>query len=207
MNRKQYRKGGTRPGELPEKEYWKRVEKAFSPYWGAYPDLGRLEYETCKENFIKMRNVEGFPPPEIFYGIVSYLQKNIWPYIVPSNPHYVPRLSKFIDESEWKNVGRKKLAEIERDREFYKKELERRLKEFDGEPDMPPPQQSKNEEKPQQERLPISDEIPSVKEIRSMPLKEQTALSEKYGYGFPIGDFIDAVEQRDQLRNQTRRNV
>jgi len=131
--KKGVREGRTRPiGWKSPKDYWNDLENDFLRYWVAYPSQGRLEFETSKKIFQKIRNAKDFPPPEIFLGVVRYLQENIWPSIVPSNPDYVPKLSKILKEAEWRHIGHQNMVEILRKREFYKGELARRLNEFKG---------------------------------------------------------------------------
>jgi len=111
--RKRWRKGGMRLNRLlSHKEHGKQVEIDFFMYWVSYPYPGRLDYKTCKQIYKKIQNADDFPTPDIFLGIVRYLQENKWPQQVPGNPDYVPELSKFLSEAEWKSIGDEKMAEI-----------------------------------------------------------------------------------------------
>jgi len=207
MNGKQNMEGGTRPsglkefnGELdmPPPQQSKNEEKPQQehlPISDKVPtaeEIMRMPLE--KQIELASEHNYGFPMADFIDA-------------VKQRDRLRNQIRRFLYEAEWRQIGHPNIVDILRNIEFYKKELERLLKEFNGELDMPPPQQSKNEEKPQQEHLPISDKVPPVEEIMRMPLEKQIELASEHNYGFPMGDFIDAVKQRDRLRNQTWRNV
>ncbi|GBU23852.1 hypothetical protein R83H12_00471 [Fibrobacteria bacterium R8-3-H12] len=195
--------GGSRPSWLPPEEYWCKIEEEFSFYWAPYPPIGRLDYETCKNIYRKIRDACDFPAPDIFLGVVLHFQ-NIWTNLVPNNPDYAPRFSKFLKEAEWRKISKAVILKIAGNREFYNKKMLELVGKYNGETNMPPQQNKQEPQKQAQEQPPpIPDDVPPAEEIMRMPIHEQMQLASDCGYGMPVSIFIDAVRLRDQSRNKT----
>jgi len=110
---------------LPLKEYWKKLEAELLYYWIPYPARGRTGWETCKMVFHKMRRTKTLPDAANFYGIVRYYVNNIW-------DEFVPNISKFFNEADWRHMSAKVVSEIKRDKEHNQREVERLVNEFKG---------------------------------------------------------------------------
>ncbi|GBU25402.1 hypothetical protein R83H12_02375 [Fibrobacteria bacterium R8-3-H12] len=90
---------------------------------------------------------------------------------------------------------------IAQNREINRREVERLVREWNGETNMPPQQEPQKQS--QEQPPPIPDDVPPAEEIMRMPIHEQMQLASDCGYGMPVSIFIDAVRLRDQSRNKT----
>jgi len=178
---------------LPPDVWEENREEEFRVYWIIYPKEGRIESETCKQIFKKMRETKNFPIPSDFYGIVRYYMNNIWNNVIP-------KLSEFLNEADWKNMNKEDKLKIARNRENNNREVERLVNEYNGidEVQTNMPQLNYHEQQNEPEPPPISDKVPTAEEIESMPIKRQTELAVENGYGLPVSIFIDAVRCRDK---------
>ncbi|MDR2582007.1 MAG: hypothetical protein LBC75_00825 [Fibromonadaceae bacterium] len=178
---------------LPPDVWEENREEEFRVYWIIYPEKGRIERETCKQIFKKMRETKNFPRPADFYGIVRYYMNNIWNNVIP-------KLSEFLNEADWRNMNAEDKLKIARNRENNKREVERLVNEYNGidEVQTNMPQPNKQEQQNEPEPLPISDKVPTAEEIESMPIKRQAELAVENRYGLPVSIFIDAVRRRDK---------
>jgi len=122
----------SKKGRLPPKEYWKNLEKELEPYWIVYPEMGRVEWETCKKVFHRMRKSKHIPEVADFYGIVRHFYEKIWRNVMPSNPDYAPKLAKFLNDADWLKMSKSDVSEIVRNRENNKRTVELLVERFNG---------------------------------------------------------------------------